>query len=86
MADRSYGVNGSSPARNECRDSEAHRFLVGWRAVAGNKVFLGRGVSAFTKATARQPESLRELEARGIEPLSSSPPAQTSTCLSGEQF
>ena len=29
---------------------------------------------------------IREVEARGVEPLSSSLSAQTSTCLSGDQF
>ena len=42
--------------------------------------------SASAKAPARQPRKLPGLEARGVEPLSSSLSAQTSTRLSGEKF
>jgi hypothetical protein len=39
--------------------------------------------SAVGRAAARQPRKLSGLEARGVEPLSSSLSTQTSTCLSG---
>src|SRR5207244_1960597 len=90
---RRSGVNGSNRAGSECVVSQ----LVVFVPMVMPGIFLNEGrpdaalilrhcMSARAKATARQPREFSGLEARGVEPLSSSLSTQTSTCLSDDKF